>query len=98
MRLVGLVAYCLFLVEERKQRKVLTVQEREKARSVVWGEDGRMWELGSIVSHLPKFQRCARYAFIGDDLPGCETREGASSEASMPATASSPEVSGISSL
>jgi hypothetical protein len=52
--------YCLFLVEEREQRKVLAVQEREKVQSVVQSKDGRMWELNSIVNHLPRFQRYAR--------------------------------------
>jgi hypothetical protein len=51
VRLVGLVVYCLFLVEEKEQRKVLTVQEREKVQAAVPSKDGRMWELKSIVSH-----------------------------------------------
>ena len=98
MRLVGPVVYCLFLVEGRAWGRVLAVQEREKVQSVVQSKDGRMWELNSIVSHLPRFQRCARYVFTGDNLPGCEAGEGAPGEAPMSAIASSPDASCISSL
>jgi len=86
-----LVVYCLFLVEEKEQRKVLTVQEREKVQAAVQSKDGRMWELKSIVSHWQ-----GTYS-LENDLPGCEA-EGAPGEAPMSASASSPDVSCISSL